>query len=80
MSNTKTRNVFCTLPVKQVNWLNKTAKDLNLNRNQLLVMLFDGIMTAESESNKPDTLFKLYSTHLENLLEAQARKKSKSAS
>ena len=80
MSSKKTRNVFCTLPVAQVNWLNKTAKDLNINRNQLLTMLFDGLMTTEQESDKPDTLFKLYTTHLENLLEAQARKKSKSAS
>jgi hypothetical protein len=77
MPSMKTRNVFCTLPVKQVNWLNKTAKDLNINRNQLLTMLFDGLMTTEQESDKPDTLFKLYTTHLENLLEASAVKKSK---
>ena len=77
MTSKKTRNLYCTLPTKQVNWLNKTAKDLNINRNQLLTMLFDGLMTTEQESDKPDTLFNLYTTHLENLLEASAVKKSK---
>lgn len=73
----KTRMFSATIPIKQINWLNKQAKDLGINRNQLLTMIFNGMMVGEKEGQSSDTLFALYQSHIEQLLEAAHRKANK---
>ena len=74
-----TKMISATIPVKQIKWLNKQAKDLGISRNQLLVMIFNGMMVGEKEGQTSDTLFALYQSHIEQLLEAAHRKQNKRA-
>ena len=73
----KMKDAYITIPAKQVNWLNKNAKDLGISRNQLLTMMFNGMMVGEQEGQSSDTLFALYQSHVEQLLEAAHRKANK---
>lgn len=73
----KTRMFSATIPTRQISWLNKQAKDLGISRNQLLTMIFSGMMVGEKEGQSSDTLFALYQSHIETLLEAAHRKAAK---
>lgn len=70
----KTKMFSATIPTRQISWLNKQAKDLGISRNQLLTMIFSGMMVGEKEGQSSDTLFALYQSHIETLLEAAHRK------
>lgn len=74
MSDANKAQISAMILKRQVTWLNKTAKTLGITRNQLLIMLFNGLMTAEKEAENQGSLFKLYQSHLETLLEANLKK------
>ena len=60
---------------KYVKWLDKHAKDLQVTRTKLCNMIFHGMMSTEKLANEPDSLFNLYSNHLEQLMQESMKKK-----
>lgn len=71
----KTKQINCVLLKKQVDWIDKQAKLLGLDRTKVLRMILDGLMRTEAASKKDETLFNVYTNHLEMILEESTKKK-----
>ena len=71
------QQINCILHKKQVAWLDKQAKELRLNRTKVLQMVIDGLMRTEQAASKNETLFNVYSNHIEYVLEESMKKKKK---
>lgn len=72
----QSKQVNIVLLRKQVDWLDKQARLLRLDRSKVTRMIIDGLMRTESATKQDDSLFNLYSNHLEAIL-AEAHKKKK---
>lgn len=73
----KFQQINMVLPKAQVRWLDKQAGDLGLTRTKVMTMLLDGLIQTEKAANKPETLFNLYSNHIEYILDETTKKKKK---
>lgn len=71
------QQINVVLHKKQVAWIDKQAKDLRLDRTKVIEMLIDGLMRTEQAASKNETLFNVYSNHIEYVLEESMKKKKK---